>query len=80
MSAIVKSLGIDRLPVEDRLQLLEELWDSLAAESAETLLTDLQRMELDNRLAEHEAAPDRVIAWEKVKASISSARSRRGQH
>lgn len=65
MSASLKSLGIDRLPVEERLSLVEDIWDSIAADSAALLLTDAQRAELDRRLAEHEADPGDVVPWDK---------------
>ncbi len=71
MSVSVKSLGIDRLGIEERLALVEELWDSIAADSAAIPLTDAQRAELDRRLADHEATPDDVVPWEEVKASIT---------
>ena len=72
MGALLKSLGIDRLSVEERLALVEDLWDSSAEESAATSLTDAQRAELDRRLAEHEANPNDVVPWEDVKASITA--------
>ena len=72
MSVSLKSLGIDRLSVEERLALVEELWDSIADSAADLPLTDPQRAELDRRLAEHEAKPDDVVPWEDVKASISA--------
>ncbi len=71
MSISIKSLGIDRLSVEERLALVEKLWDSIAEDSAVLPLTDAQRAELDRRLAEHETHPENVISWEKVKASIT---------
>ena len=43
MGASMKSLGIDRLRVEERLALVEEIWDSIAADSAAVPLTDAQR-------------------------------------
>ena len=70
MSVSLKSLGIDRLSVEERLALVEELWDSIADGGADLPLTDAQRAELDRRLAEHETRPDEVVPWEDVKASI----------
>jgi putative addiction module component (TIGR02574 family) len=69
MSASLKSLGIDRLSIEERLALVEELWDSIAEA---TPLTEAQRAELDRRLAEHKANPDDVVSWEEVKASITA--------
>jgi putative addiction module component (TIGR02574 family) len=72
MGALFKSLGIDRFSVEERLTLVEDLWDSIADDSAAAPLTDAQRAELDRRLADHEANPDDVVPWEDVKASISA--------
>ena len=72
MSVSLKSLGIDRLSVEERLALVEDLWDSIAEESAATPLSDAHRAELDRRLAEHEANPNDVVSWEDVKDSIAA--------
>jgi putative addiction module component (TIGR02574 family) len=69
MNSSIKSLGIDRLPVEERLILVEEIWDSIAADSAAARLTDAQRMELQKRIEEDDANPSDVTPWEQVKAS-----------
>ena len=71
MAVSLKSLGIERLGIEERLTLVEELWDSIAADSAAVPLTEAQRAELDRRIAEHEANPDDVVPWEEVKTSIT---------
>ena len=42
------------LPVEQRLHLVEELWDSIAADQGALGLTDAQRQELDKRLDAYE--------------------------
>lgn len=70
MSVTAKSLGIDRLGIEEKLSLVEEIWDSIAADSANVPLTEAQRRELDRRIADHEANPDEVVSWSEAKASI----------
>jgi len=71
MAVSLKSLGIERLGIEERLTLVEELWDSIAADSSAVPLTEAQRTELDRRIAEHEASPDDVVPWEEIKTSIT---------
>ena len=75
MPATVASLGIDRLPREERLVLVQEIWDSIAAEPS-ALLSEAQKQELGRRVAEDNASPDDVIPWEQVRAE---ARIRRGK-
>jgi putative addiction module component (TIGR02574 family) len=72
MSVSLKSLGIDRLSVEDRLTLVEELWDSIAESTGDLPLPEAQQAELERRLEEHEAHPDEVVPWEEVKRSIEA--------
>ncbi len=72
MNASIKSLGIDRLGIEDRLTLVEEIWDSIAADSAAVPLTESQRVELQKRIEEDDAHPDDVTSWEQIKASTLS--------
>ncbi len=71
MAVSLKSLGIERLGIEERLTLVEEIWDSIAADSAAIPLTQPQRDELDRRIAEHKANPDDVVPWEEIKTSIT---------
>jgi putative addiction module component (TIGR02574 family) len=71
MSVSIKSLGIDRLGVEERLDLVAQIWDSIAADNAAVPLTDTQRAELDRRIADHDQSPDDVVSWENVKSSVS---------
>jgi len=68
MASMMKSLGIDRLSADERLELMHEIWDSIAAEPGTIHLTDAQRQELERRLAEHEANPGDAVPWEQVKA------------
>jgi len=69
MSASLKQLGIEKLSVEERIALVEELWDSIAEA---TPLTEAQRAELDRRLEDHKRDPGGAVAWEVIKASITA--------
>ena len=63
MSAMMKSLGIDRLSVAERIALVQEIWDSIAATPEAVPLTDAEKQELDRRLADLEASPANVVTW-----------------
>jgi putative addiction module component (TIGR02574 family) len=59
-----------QLPVEDRLELAEALWESLEQEPVQPDLPAWQREVLDERLAADEAEPDAGSPWEEVKQRI----------
>jgi putative addiction module component (TIGR02574 family) len=50
-----------KLDVEERLELIRILWNSIVDSGRELPLTDTERAELDRRLAEHAADPDAGI-------------------
>lgn len=58
------------LPVVERIQLVEDLWDSIAEDSANLHLTDAQCSELDRRLDDFEANPASGVPWEEVKRKM----------
>ncbi len=47
------------LPIEQRIRLVEDLWDSIAAEQHVLLLTEEQKAVLDQRLDAYEADGER---------------------
>ncbi|MBA2693196.1 MAG: addiction module protein [Rubrobacter sp.] len=59
-----------KLSVPERIQLAEDLWDSIAAESEALPLTDAQRAEAERRLAEHDRDPESAISWEEVRGRL----------
>lgn len=71
MPVSLKSLGIENLGIEERLSLVEELWNSIAADSSAVPLTEAQRAELDRRIAEHESNPNDLVSWEEVRTSVT---------
>ncbi len=67
------AIDIKGLTPEQRLRLLEELWDSLA--DSDVPLTDRQREELDRRLDELEREGPRGIPWDEVLDRLESSAS-----
>lgn len=55
-----------KLPVEERLRLVELIWESLAADPSVVPLGDAHRAVIDERLAEHERTPDDVVSRDQV--------------
>lgn len=58
------------LSVAERLQLVEDLWDSIASEPEALELTQAQKEELDRRMAEHRADPGSALPWDEVQARL----------
>ena len=61
---------IVKMSIPERITLVEQIWDSIAAEPDEVEITEAQRRELDRRLAAWKADPDAGDSWENVKARI----------
>ncbi len=72
MTPTIESLGIDRLPVEQRIALIQEIWASVAETAVPSELSEAQKQELRRRAVEHEAHPEDVIPWETIKADALS--------
>lgn len=68
----IQALGIDKLSRDERLELVQEIWDSIAVEDDTIPLSQAQRQELDRRLAAHRANPNAAIDWEDVEAEASA--------
>jgi putative addiction module component (TIGR02574 family) len=71
-------LDISKLSVAERIQLAEDLWDSLAAETGELPLNAAQKAELERRLADLERDPGEGEPWEVVRARIEKRLSKAG--
>jgi putative addiction module component (TIGR02574 family) len=65
------------LPLAERVELVDALWESLADEGYEPSLTAEQAAELDRRLEAHRRDPQSGIPWEQIKAELLSKHPRR---
>ena len=59
------------LSLAERLQLVEDVWDSIVEDSADTLpVSEAQREELRCRVQAHQQAPKQAVPWETVRAAL----------
>lgn len=64
------------LPVSERLQLVTDIWDSIAAETpGDFTLSEADDAELRRRLAAHEAEPSSSVPWEQVRTRLFAGRA-----
>ena len=66
------ALNIDDLTPEERLRLIEQLWDSLSETPGTIPLINAQRGELDRRLDDLESSGPEEIPWDQVLRQIRS--------
>lgn len=67
MAPTIQALGIDQLSRDERIELVQEIWDSIASEySTASLLSEPQLAELRKRVADDDAHPDDAVPWEQV--------------
>jgi putative addiction module component (TIGR02574 family) len=62
------------LSVEDRLELIEEIWDSLVATPEAIPVTNAQRRELARRRRAHARNPSAAKSWREVRAKLDRRR------
>lgn len=55
-----------KLPTDEKLRLLELLWESLSENASALPLSDAHRAAIDEALDEHRQAPDDVLTLEQV--------------
>jgi putative addiction module component (TIGR02574 family) len=63
-------VDIAQLSVAERIQLVEDLWDSLVVNPDDVPVTQAQRDELDRRLQAQRDNPSEGASWQQVKAGI----------
>ena len=58
------------LPLAERVELVDALWESLLEEGYEPPLTAEQAVELDRRLESHRQDPNGVVSWDSIKTEL----------
>lgn len=65
-----KAADILELSVAERIQMVEDIWDSIAAVPEGVPLTEDQKKELDRRLEAYHRDPDAGSPWIEVRERI----------
>jgi len=65
------------LPLAERIELIDLLWESIAQQGYEPPLTAEQATELDRRLEAHRRNPGDVVSWDSIKEGILNRYSHR---
>ena len=66
------------LPVQERIRLVELIWESIAAVPEAVEVTPEIKAELEERLKEFEANPEAGYLWEQVKSHLRNGTWRSG--
>ncbi len=74
---ITSTTAFKSLPLSERIQLVEDIWDSIAEETPEAALqlSEHERVELQARFAAHRSDPQSSLPWSEVRAALF-----KGQH
>jgi putative addiction module component (TIGR02574 family) len=67
---------IRTMSIDERIRLVQAIWDEIAAERGQESISDAQECELERRLADDDANPDPGIPWDEIRAE-ARARSQR---
>ena len=62
---------IFELSVAERIQIVEDIWDSIVNTPEELTLTENEKIELDKRLESYHQNPNEGIEWETLKKNLS---------
>lgn len=65
---------IKKLSVAERILIVEEIWDSIAAEQDSVEVTQAQRAELDRRIASCDASPNEGKSWQEIRRRLETAK------
>jgi putative addiction module component (TIGR02574 family) len=70
------STSVFDLSPAEKLQLVEDLWDDLAAAPEDVPVHEWQKQELERRKANLQANPASGLSWEEVKRRVRSRHER----
>jgi len=77
VSGLLEKLGIDQLDVQQRLALIEGIWQSIDGETVDArLLSDAQLAEFEGRMLDYDLDDEDIFDLEQIEESLAYSRSR----
>lgn len=70
MQPVIELAEIRNLPVEERLELVAQIWDTILEEPEALPLSEELASELDRRLGEHRRDPEESVPWADVEREV----------
>lgn len=67
---VYPAIDLERLTVGERLELIEQVWDSLRRGAPMLPLNEAERAVIEARRAEHRQSPDTAVSWDSVRADL----------
>ena len=61
---------IKSMSVDDRIHLIQAIWETIVEDQAPPELSEAQKQELSRRIAELDADPNNVLTWEQIKVHV----------
>lgn len=71
MNAVIKQ-EISNMTIEEKILLVEDLWDTIAASQEDIPLTASQISELEQREQDYHKNPDSAKSWESFKSDLDA--------
>ncbi|MFM8741518.1 MAG: addiction module protein [Cytophagales bacterium] len=59
-----------RLSVEERISIIELIWDSLDTEQGGDLLTPEQKDDIERRIEKHEKGEGKTVTWSEIESRL----------
>ncbi len=66
------NIDIDQMSIAERIQLAEDLWDSILSTPEALPVTEPQQQELDRRLEQYSQTSEDGSSWQSIKERLST--------
>jgi putative addiction module component (TIGR02574 family) len=63
---------VDKLSVAEKILLVGDIWDNILSRQNELPITEIQKLELKERLNSYEKGNEKVKSWREVKKNIKN--------